>query len=346
MLKLSLLLVVLMLGSLSSYSQVDKTEAIIVFQNSDTVYAEIKDEQLHLIQARIYYRQPGANNFSIGLPNQIKSVKFADGRLFETVKTDSASFLLLCLIEGYFDLYTKAETKGLNNYYLRHAQDQPIHLFETFQDQYEETEGEVRRKSNFEYAHQLTNAMADNAKITMKISEMKFKEDNLVALVKEYNEFKGTLYPAFSGKKQKSTKISTGILISGYPLLTDFHAPGLGMCFDLYRNRPYEKFGLKTRVSFNILDYKKDDSYTFIIEIPIGVSYKYFERSRVKLDVFGGISSFLIIDSDISYGVRDTDSTFAGSLYLGTGVDYKIRKSAFRFEFSLIPMTLIFAYIF
>ncbi len=341
----SLLLVVL-LASLSSYSQVGKTEAVIVFQNSDTVSAEIKDEQLHLIQTRIYYKQPGANTFSKGLPEQIKSVRFADGRLFESVQTDSVSSLLLCLIEGYYNLFTKAENKGLNTYYIRHAQDPPIHLFETFQDQYEKTEDEVRRKSNYEYAHQLTNAMADNARLTMDISEMKFTEDNLVSIVKKYNEFKGTQYPASSGNKQKSTKISTGILISGYPLLTDFHAPGLGMCFDFYRNRPYEKFGLKTRVSFNILDYQKDDSYKFIMEIPIGVSYKYFERTRLNLDVFGGISSFLIIDSDISYGVRETYSTFAASLYLGTGIDYKIKKSALRFEFSLIPMTLIFAYIF
>ncbi len=32
--------------------------------------------------------------------------------------------------------------------------------------------------------------------------------------------------------------------------------------------------------------------------------------------------------------------------YLGTGIDYKLRKSALRFEVSLITVTFIFAYIF
>jgi len=175
---------------------------------------------------------------------------------------------------------------------------------------------------------------------------MKFREDNMVAIVKEYNEFKGIQYPAFSANKQKSMKMSTGILMSSYPLLTDFHIPGLGVCFDFYRNRPYEKFGMKTRVSFNILEYKKEDSYSFIIEIPIGVSYRYVERTRLTSNVFGGISPFVTIDSYISYGERHTSSDFFAFLYLGTGFDYKIKKSALRFEISLIPMTFIFAYIF
>jgi len=343
--KYSLLLVV-MLASLSSYSQVGKTEAVIVFQNSDTVSAEIKDEQLHLIQTRIYYRQPGANTFSKGLPEQIKSVKFTDGRLFESVQTDSVSSLLLCLIEGYYNLFTKAENKGLNTYYIRHAQDPPIHLFETFQDQYEKTEDEVRRKSNYEYAHQLTNAMADNPRITMEISEMKFKEDNLVALVKEYNEFKGTQYPASSFHRRKSIKVSPGLLISGYPIISEIYFPGLGISFDFYRNRPYERFSLKTSISFNIVDDPIYDRNNLIIEIPIALSYSYYEKGRLKLDFFGGVSSLLVIDSYTSYGHRETFAELHPLLYLGTGIDYKLRKSALRFEVSLITVTFIFAYIF
>ncbi len=253
MFKLFFLLLAL-LASFTSYSQVEKTQAVIVFQNNDTLSAEIQDEQLNLIQTRIYYRQPGENTFSRGLPEQIKSVRFADGRLFESVQTDSVSSLLLCLIEGYYNLYTKAEKKGLNTYYIRHDQDPPIHLVETFTDRYIQEDGEFRRISNFEYAHQLTNAMADNARITMEISEMKFKEDNLVAIVKEYNEFKGTQYPASSFHKRKSIKVSPGLLISGYPIMSEIYFPGLGICFDFYRNRPYERFSLKTSISFNIAD--------------------------------------------------------------------------------------------
>jgi len=343
MLKLSFLLLAF-LTAFSSYSQVQKTQAIIIFTNNDSLCAETQDEQLHLIQTRIHYRHSDSSNFVTAFPEQIKSVRFTDGRLFETVKTDSVSFLLLCLIEGYYNLY-KIERNGSISYYIRHAQDTPIHLVETFTDRYIQEDGEFRKISNFEYAHHLTNAMADNPRITMEISETKFVEDELVAIVKKYNEFKGNKYPEPTVNNKKSMKVSTGILISGYPFITDLHAPGLGMSFDFYRNRPYERFGLKTRVSFNILDYKKDDSYTFLIEIPIAMSYTYFDKGRVKLDLLGGVASFLMIDSYTMYG-RQTNTSIYPGLYLGTGIDYKIKESAFRFEFSLLTMSFVFAFIF
>ena len=332
----------------SSYAQ--KTQAIIVFANNDSLSAEVRDEKLNLIQGRIYYRQPGSNAFSKGLPEQIKTVKFADGQLLESVKTDSAQFLLLCLIEGYYNLYRKVEAKGLNTYYIRHAMDTSIHLYETFQDKYEEVEGEIRRISNYEYAHQLTMAMADNARLTVKISDVKFKENELIAIIKEYNEFKGYKYSEAESFNQKPTKVNTGVFINSYPFKTFFNetgfGTGIGMSFDFFKNRTYERYSLKTSISFNVVEYNKDENYNYMMEIPIALSYKFLDHNRVKMNIFGGITSFLMIDSKMRNDTRQTDTYFSPFLYLGTGIDYKIKKSALRLELSLFTKSFMIGYIF
>jgi hypothetical protein len=332
----------------SSYAQ--KTQAIIVFANNDSLSAEVRDEKLNLIQGRIYYRQPGSNAFSKGLPEQIKTVKFADGRLLESVKTDSAQFLLLCLIEGYYNLYRKVEAKGLNTYYIRHAMDTSIHLYETFQDKYEEVDGEIRRISNYEYAHQLTMAMADNARLTVKISDVKFKENELIAIIKEYNEFKGYKYSEAESFNQKPTKVNMGVFINSYPFKTFFNetgfGTGIGMSFDFYKNRPYERLGLKTSISLNVLDYKKDENYNLMMEIPLALSFTFLDHNRLKMNVFGGISSLFILDSYMSYDTRQTNTFITPCPYLGAGIDYKIKKSALRLELSLFTKSFMIGYIF
>lgn len=341
-----LLLFIVFLSALSSYSQVQISQAVIIFANKDSLSVEIKDEKLKNVQTRILYREPGSDNFVTGLPGQIKSIRFTDGRLFESVKTDSVSDFLLCLIKGYYTLYAKLEKNGLKTYYMIHEQDTLIHLFETLTDQYVKVNGELRRLSNFEYVHELATAMADNAKITSEINDIKFREDELLLIVKQYNEFKGDKYSEVSNSKKKPTKISIGVLLSYSPFLTDFRAVGLGMSFDFYRNRPYQKFGLMTRCSFNILEYTKNDSYKFGIEIPVALSYKYLERTRLKLYFLGGITSIVFFKSETSYGKR-TNSIYGGALpIIGTGIDYKIKKSALRLEFSIISRSFIFAYIF
>ncbi|MDO9258039.1 MAG: hypothetical protein Q7U54_21175 [Bacteroidales bacterium] len=231
-------------------------------------------------------------------------------------------------------------------YYIRHAEDTPIHLVETFTDRYIQSEGEFRKISNFEYVHQLTSAMSDNARITKEINESKFREDELRAIVKKYNEFKGNKYPVSAILKKKLVKVSTGFLVSEFPFTPELLAPGLGVSFDFYRTRPYERFGLKTHISLNLKDYKKGDRYNLLIGIPIALSYSYFERGRIKLDLLGGASAFLVIDSYTSYGHRNTYTDVYPMLYLGTGIDYKVKKSALRFEISFLTSSFILAYIF
>ncbi len=340
-----LLQFIALLSVLSSYSQVQRSQAVIIFANNDSLSVEIKNEQLQNIQTHIQYKPHGSNNFVTGLPEQITSVRFTDGRMLESIKTDSVTLLLLRLIDGYYNLY-KIERNGLITYYIRHAEDTPKHLVETFTDKYLKEDGQFHMISNFEYIHELTYAMADNAKITAEINEIKFREDELMTIVKQYNEYKGKKYPEVSKLKKKPTKVSTGILINYSPFLSDFRAVGLGMNFDFYRNRPYQKLGLMTRCSFNILEYTKNDSYKFGIEIPIALSYKYLEKDRLKLYFLGGITSIVFFESETSYGTR-TNSIYGGGVpIIGTGIDYKIKKSALRFEFSLIPSNFILAYIF
>lgn len=342
--KLYFLLIALFFA-LPLYSQVLKTQAVIIFANNDSIRAEIKNEQLHIIQTRIQYKPSGSSNFVTGLPDQVKSVKFDDGRLFESVKTDSVSFLLLCIIKGYYTLY-KIEISGSVTYYIRHAGDSPIHLIETFTDRYIQSEGEYRKISNFEYVHQLISAMSDNAQITKEINETKFREDELLAIVKKYNEFKGNQYPVAAIANKKVIKISTGILVKEFPFITERLAPGIGVSFDFYRTRPYERFGLKTHISFNLKDYKKGDRYNLLMEIPIALSYSYFESGKIKLDLLGGASTFFVINSYTSYGHRSTLADVYPLLYLGTGIDYKVKKSALRFEISILTRSFILAYIF
>lgn len=124
---------------------------------------------------------------------QIKSARFIDGRLFETVKTDSVSYFLWCLIEGYYNLYTKIENNGTKTYYLKHAQEEAIHLTETFSEK--TINGQLRKVSNHEYALALVKAMNDNMKINSDIYASKFTEHDILAIVKKYNEFKGAKYP-------------------------------------------------------------------------------------------------------------------------------------------------------
>lgn len=337
-------LLIALLATFSSYSQIRKTQAVIIFTNNDSLSVDIQDEQLHVIQTRIKYRKINSDNIYTGFPEQVKSVKFADGRLFESVRTDSVSCFLLCLIEGYYNLYIKIERKGLKSYYLRHDQNQTIHLIETFSDQV--IGRELQRVSNFEYAHQLTFAMGDNVRITMEIIKTKFVENELVAIVKKYNEYRGNKYPESASFKKNSTEISTGILTGGYPFSAQFIVPGLGVSFDFYSNHHYERFTLKSRILFNILDYKKGDSYSMSMQIPIAVSYNYLDNSRLSLDVLGGITSFLIIDSYTSYGERRSSTSYCLLPYLGTGIDYKIKESAIRFEISIFTLSFMLAYIF
>jgi hypothetical protein len=344
--KLYFLLIALFFA-LPLYSQVLKTQAVIIFANNDSLSAEIKDEQLKNIQVRIQYRKPGSDNFVTGLPGLIKSVRFTDGRLFESVKTDSATVFLLRLIEGYYTLYAKVEKNGLNTYYLKHKQDTLIHLYETLTDQYVKVNGELRRLSNFEYVHQLSYAMADNGAITAKINDIKYREDELMAIVKQYNEFKGNIYRKDSNLKKKM-RISTGILINYYPYSDIFEsqAAGFGISFDFYRNRPYQKIGLKTRFVFNILEFTKNESYKFNIEVPLALSYNYLERTRLRLYFLGGITSLLFFDSETIDGKRNNSNWGSPSPYLGTGVDFKIKKSALRFEISILPLRYMLDYIF
>lgn len=342
-----LLLIIVVLSVFSTYSQAQISQAVIIFANNDSLSAEIKDEKLKNIQTRVLYREPGSDNFVTALPDQVRSVRFTDGRLFESVETDSVPDFLLCLIKGYYTLYAKLEKNGLKTYYMRHEQDTLIHLFETLTDQYVKVNGELRRLSNFEYVHQLSNSMADNGSITAKINEIRFREDELVAIVKQYNEFKGNKYYEDSNLKKKM-KISTGILINYYPYtdIFELQAAGFGMSFDFYRNRPYQKFGLKTRFTFNISEYTKNESYKFNIEVPLALSYNYLERSRLRLYFLGGITSFVFFDSETSYGKRNNSIWGSPSPYLGTGIDYKIKKSALRFEISVLPLRYMLAYIF
>lgn len=341
-----LFLFIPLLTAFSAFSQVRSTKSFIVFANNDSLTTEIKDDPLQDIQTRIRYLEPDSKQFITGLPETIKSLKFTDGRLFETIKSDSVSCLLLCLIEGYYNLYSKIESNGLKTYFIRHENDTPIHLFETFRDQYMEADGKTHKLSNFEYAHILTYAMADNAVITTEINKTRFTEHDLVSILKKYNQFKGDKYPDPAFLNKKSTKISAGILTSAYPFLHSFIFPGLGLSFDFYKNRPYERFKLKTHVSFNILEYKKNDSYKLLFETPIALSYSYLDRGRFKMDISGGVTSFLLIDSRTSYNARRTYTSLSPNLYLGTGLDYKIKNSVLRFEFSLLTLSFALAYIF
>jgi hypothetical protein len=155
-----LLITTILFISFTSFSQVKKIQAVIVFTDNDTLSVEIKDEQLQKVQIGIQYRKLDSQNFITGFPSQVKSVRFADGRLFESIKIDSATFLLFNLVKGYYGLYAKLENSGLKTYYLRHAQDELIHLTETFTEKV--INGQSRMVSNHEYAHQLTTAMSDN----------------------------------------------------------------------------------------------------------------------------------------------------------------------------------------
>jgi hypothetical protein len=200
--------------------------------------------------------------------------------------------------------------------------------------------------SNHEYAHQLTTAMSDNVKLCAEISELKFDEDELISIVIKYNEYKGYSVSNNATTNTKPLKIAIGILANTYFLKNEPASPGLGMSFDLSRNRPYERFALKTRISFNFKEYTKDESYSVFIAVPIVVSYNYLDLARFKMDVFGGMASYLTYNSYTSFDLRDSYTTFDPGLYLGTGFDYKINKSALRFEVSVVPISVMLSYIF
>ena len=289
-----LLPALLLLTTFSSFSQTLKIKADIVFANNDSLSAEVLDEQLRDIQKGIKYRDLDSENFKTAYPDQLKSVKFADGRLLETVKTDSVSCLLLNLIQGYYNLYEKFENFGLMTFYLRHAQDEPIHLTETFLEK--EIGSKSVKVSNYEYVHKLTNAMADNLSLSTEINTTKFSEYELISIVKKYNEFKGNKYSETDYSQKKSTKIDKGILIFNYLDTKDYRVvnligvPGVGMSFDFRRNNHYEKFALKTRISISLEKFENWRNQSWFMITPIMVSYNYLNFTRFQMDILGGIS--------------------------------------------------------
>ncbi len=338
------ILIFLLVSVFSSFSQALKTKADIVFTNNDTLSAEIFDAQIRVVQKSIKYRKLDSDNYTTAYPDQIKSVKFADGRLLESIKTDSVYYLLLNQIKGYYNLYSKLESNGVKTYYIRHDKDQPIHLTETFSEKL--VNGQREQISNYEYAHQLTKAMADNARICSELSELKFTENQLIAIVKKYNEFKGNDYTNSDNFKKKSAKIVIGVLVNNIFWIGEPAAPGLGMSFDFRRNRPYEKFALHTRLTFNVFEYKNKDTHSMFFSFPLAVSYNYFDQARLRMDVFGGIVPYLAFDSYLSYGKRTSYTTYSSGLYIGTGIDYKIKNSALRFEIAVIPLSVALCYVF
>lgn len=334
----------LIIVSTSSYSQLPKTKAKLIFTDNDSLIAEIKEEQLYVIQTHIDFRSYDSVNFTRAYPGQIKSVSFIDGRLFETIKTDSVSYFLWCILEGYYNLYTRVEKNGKKTYYLKHAQDDAIHLTETFTEK--TINGQLRKVSNYEYAHALIEAMDDDIKISPDIYASKFTEHDLLAIVKKYNEFKGTIYPESAKVNAKSTKISVGILVNSCPVFLS-PIPGLGMTFDFYRNRPYEKFSIRTRFSLNLYPSRYDETNKLILaEIPVGLSYSYLNLEKFRFDVLGGISSFMIFDPSSKNEQYKTDFSYSALPYLGAGVDYKFSKSRLRLEFSVFDLNILIAYIF
>jgi hypothetical protein len=335
---------IFLLSTSHCYSQYLRTKATIVFAGNDTLQSEILDTPLETIQDHLDYWNPESQLMTSAHPGEVTSFRFSDGRLFKSVGADSTFSFLQCHIEGYYDLFSKADKHGKIAFYIKHNPDDALLLTETFSEK--TVDGSIQRVSNHEFAYTLLKAMSDNVKIAQEIYKAKLTEADITAIVRMYNEFKGTLYPEPDDSKTGYVVLATGILINSSPSFAGA-LPGIGVSFDFSKYHSYRRVSIRTRVSSTFVPETKDlDKSYFVTEIPVMVCYTYLNRQRLKLNVLVGYDSFFFIETVKGDNQPNRDFWYVPAPYLATGLDYRLGKSKLRFEVSPFPFQLLGGFVF
>jgi len=187
MIKTLLPTVVLLLFVLSSYSQGNYVPGSIVLKSGDSIVGFVKSQDEEKLKDGCFFKRDIDSKPDFYAADSIKSFRF-NNRFYESKNigiNNPKNVFLECLVDGKVDLYFLKDNDSIH-YYVVNRDNKLIELLNT--SELIIVDDRVCYRYFYDYIGTLNSTFADYPPIFPDVKKTRFTSDQLVKIVKKYND--------------------------------------------------------------------------------------------------------------------------------------------------------------